>query len=224
MKSTILQLLLVFVSYSSIVSAVKFTDPLEEFLMRERLRQQAEEEEERQHQRNVFQEVPVGDVGSGRTTDEGLETSTGIFATTDLQSTSMMQKLTTSTRHRETQSQCCVLGATAGRSGFLCNPENYRPQVIMRHDPNRLGNFKVTREDRQRYIELRQHSKCVSGAVPRLSEEFQRCCKQAYIDTLDEEVLGAADEFDMPIMLELPLQIDIISKQRKTPRHKNHKV
>lgn len=104
-----------------------------EFLMRERLRQQAEEEEERQHQRNVFQEVPVEDVGSGRTTDQGLETSTGTFVTTDLQSTSMMQKLTTSTRHRETQSQCCVLGATAGRSGFLCNPENYRPQVIMRY-------------------------------------------------------------------------------------------
>ncbi|XP_041474038.1 uncharacterized protein LOC121422876 [Lytechinus variegatus] len=227
MRSTVLQFLLFFFSYSTIVSAVRFTDPLEEFLMRERLRLQAEEEryraeEERQRLRDA---EPVGEFSSGVPTDESPEATTGAFVTDDQTTTTLTQKLTTlSTRLRETESQCCILGARAGRSGFLCTPENYRPQVLMRHDPSRMGNFKITREDRQRYIELRQHSKCVSGAVPRLSEEFQRCCKQAYIETLDEEVIGAADELDMPIMLELPLQMDIITKQRKTPRHKSHKV
>lgn len=232
MKSTVLQFLFVLFSYSNLSSAVKYSDPFEDFLMRERLRVEQEQQRNQQQEYPLPQRVATDLGNNNEYESSGLSSiaaTTPVYDSTSTDLTTMTvdeSMTTTSSYRRQTQSTCCMLGERAGRSGFLCNPENYRPQVLMRHDMNRMGNFKVSREDQQRYIEVRQHSKCISGAVPRLSDEFQLCCKRAYIETLDEEVIGvpADDDSGRPIMLELPLQIDIISKQRKIPRQKAHKV
>jgi len=240
MKSTLLRLLFVLITYLEVISAVRYKDPFEEFLRRERLleeeyRRQQEELRLRhlQQQEQLIREIeqnqqidlnPTAVTESSDWTESDTVTidATTTFDESAVELTTLLADegvTTLSPRRQQMQSTCCTLGARAGRSGFLCNPENYRPQLLMRHELSR-GNFKISRVDQYHYVETRQFSKCISGAVPRLSEEFQRCCKQAYVESLDEEVLGGGidDDSDLPTMLELPLQMDILSKQRKQPR------
>ncbi|XP_071486398.1 uncharacterized protein [Diadema antillarum] len=228
MKSSTVPVLLVMLSCFSFSLAVLNVDPLQEFLMRERMR--AEESQQRvqllpesNEQTHAAAETSNFMSGSG----EGPENALNSLPFSDRRPTpptkspsSSISEMFSTQRPRlpETRNTCCVLGAKAGRNGHLCNPEHYRRQMLMRHDLNRPGNFKVSRVDPQRYVDIRQYSKCVSGALPRLADEFQRCCKQAYVETLD------FDSSEQPFMLELPLGLDGPSKPRKPSRshHKTH--